>query len=264
MRLYLEVARRSFQRHLAYRTSTLAGLFTNSVFGVLIASAYLAFYRSREAGAETVAGFDTTGIVTYIWLGQSMIMVIYLWGWWEVASSIQTGAIVTDLMKPIDFYSFWLSRDFGRALCHTLTRMVPTLLIGGLLYHLAVPGSALHWLWFGISVALAVVVSFAFRFILNISAFWLIDIKGISYLALVAVNFFSGFLVPISFFPHWLRLVAELLPFRAIVMVPIEVALGQRAVAAGLALQLGWAVALSVLAQLILTRAVRKLEVQGG
>jgi ABC-2 type transport system permease protein len=264
MRLYLEVARRSFQRHLAYRTATLAGLFTNAVFGVLLASAYLAFYRSRAAGDETVAGFDVPAIVTYIWLGQSMIMVIYMWGWWEVAASIQSGAIVTDLMKPIDFYAFWLSRDLGRALCHTMTRMVPTLLIGGLLYQLALPGTTLRWLWFGISVALAVVVSFAFRFILNISAFWLIDVRGISYLAMVATNFFSGFLVPLAFFPHWLRILAELLPFRAIVMVPIEVALGQRTVMSGLALQIGWAIGLSLLAQLILARAVRKLEVQGG
>src|SRR5688500_7904554 len=56
VRLYFEVARRSFRRHLAYRAATLAGLFTNAVFGVLIASVYGALYDGR--GETAVAGFS--------------------------------------------------------------------------------------------------------------------------------------------------------------------------------------------------------------
>ena len=47
MRLYLELARRSFQQTLTYRAAALAGIFTNGVFGVMIASVFLALYQSQ-------------------------------------------------------------------------------------------------------------------------------------------------------------------------------------------------------------------------
>ena len=262
MRLYAEVARRSFQRHLAYRAATVAGLFTNSVFGLLIASVYLALYRGQ--GEQRVAGFSVSEALTFVWVGQSLIMVVSMWGWWEIAASMQSGDVVADLMKPFNYYGYWFSRDLGRAACHLLTRTVPTLLIGAILSDLALPSTAALWAGFLTSVVLAVIVSFAWRFLLNLTAFWLLDVRGVTAMSLVVVNFFSGFLVPLAFFPPGLRHVAEALPFRAIVMVPIEVLLGQRAVGPAVALQLAWVVALVVLGQLFLHRAVRRVVVQGG
>ena len=262
--LYLQVARQSFRRHLAYRGATLAGLFTNAGFGVLVASVFTALYRSRDAVDPSVAGFTLTEVLTFIWLGQSLIMLVYLWGWWEVAAAIQSGDVVADLMKPIDYYTFWLSRDLGRAACHFLVRFVPTLLFGALLYRLAFPRSMWTCLAFAGSLVLAVIVSFAFRFILNASAFWLLDVRGLMSVATMVTNLFSGLLVPIPFFPPWLRTVTEFLPFRAFVMVPIEVFLGHGNPVAALGLQLFWAVSLSLLARAVLAIAVRKVVVQGG
>ncbi len=262
MRLYVEVARRSFQRHLAYRAATLAGLFTNSVFGLMIASVYLALYRGYDR--TDVAGFGVAEALTFVWVGQSLLMVIAMWGWWEIAASVQSGDIVTDLMKPFNFHGYWLSRDLGRAACHALTRLAPTLLIGSLVSDLALPRSGGRWLAFLVSVVLAVLVSFGWWFLLNLSAFWLLDIRGVMTMSLMVAKFFSGFLVPLAFFPPGLRRLADLLPFRAIVMVPIEVFLGQRSLASALAIQCFWAVALALLGQLCLRGAVRKMVIQGG
>lgn len=254
MRLYVEVARRSFQRHLAYRAATLAGLFTNSVFGIMIASVYLALYRGHDR--TDVAGFGVAEALTFVWVGQSLLMVI--------AASVQSGDIVTDLMKPFNFHGYWLSRDLGRAACHALTRLAPTLLIGSLVSDLALPRSGGRWLAFLASVVLAVLVSFGWWFLLNLSAFWLLDIRGVMTMSLMVVKFFSGFLVPLAFFPPGLRHLADLLPFRAIVMVPIEVFLSQRSLASAFAIQCFWAVALALLGQLCLRGAVRKMVIQGG
>jgi ABC-2 type transport system permease protein len=263
MRLYVEVAIRSFQRHLAYRSATLAAIFTNSIFGVIIASSYIALYGARDAEGS-VAGFNVDEIVTYVWFGQAMIAVVAMWGWWEIAITIQSGDVVSDLMKPFDYYAFWLSRDAGRAACQFLIRMVPTLAIGGLLYDLALPSSASGWLAFGLSLILAVAVSFGFRFLANLAAFWLIDRRGINYIAYFATVFFGGMLVPITFFPDWLRVIAESLPFRAMFLTPIQVALGQVAFRDAVLLQVGWVAVLTLLGRLLMAKAIRKLEVQGG
>jgi ABC-2 type transport system permease protein len=164
----------------------------------------------------------------------------------------------------MDFQTYWLSRDLGRAACHWLTRFVPTFAFGVLLFNVALPGRLLDWLAFVVSVNLAIVVSFGWRFLLNLTAFWVLDIRGTSMLGILVLNFFSGFLVPLAFFPNWLRTIAEWLPFRAIVMVPVEVFLGQRSAGNALAIQLTWVVVMLLLGKLVLHASVRKLVVQGG
>ena len=45
--------------------------------------------------------------------------------------------------------------------------------------------TAAQWAVFGLSVGLAVVVSFAYRFALSLSAFWLTDVRGVAVLSVV-------------------------------------------------------------------------------
>jgi ABC-2 type transport system permease protein len=263
MCVFVEVARRSFQRHLAYRGAALAGIFTNAVFGLIIASVYSGLYASKSGSTE-VGGFDLMQMLTYIWLGQSLISVLAMWSWYDIARTVQSGEIVTDLMKPIDYYGFWFSRDVGRAASQIILRGIPTLAVGALLFDLALPSSFGRWLEFVTCVALAVVVSFGIRFMVNISAVWLTDVLGVAMITTVALNFFSGFLVPISFFPDWLNTIANLLPFRAMVMAPITVALGQSSFWRTAGLQVFWVVILTLLANWMLSRATRRLEIYGG
>ncbi len=131
-------------------------------------------------------------------------MTIYLWGWFEVALRVRSGDVATDLQRPLDFQCYWLAQDLGRAAYHALFRGVPPFLFGALVFDVLIPGDPLVWLAFPASVTLAVVTSFAFRFLFNLVAFWLLDYRGAGVLAMVASTFFSGQIVPIAFFPDWL------------------------------------------------------------
>jgi hypothetical protein len=62
--------------------------------------------------------------IDYVWIAQALIMPVYFWNWWEIANTIRTGDVVSDLAKPFDYYAFWLSRDAGRAIYHTLLRHI--------------------------------------------------------------------------------------------------------------------------------------------
>ncbi len=263
VRLYVEVARSSFRRYLAYRGATLAGLFTNSIFGVLLASVYIALYQDRESGA-TVAGFSLPDLLTFVWISQSLIAVVSLWGWWDIANSIQSGDIVSDFMKPFNYYGYWIARDAGRASAQVLMRGIPTLIIGAVLYDMRLPSTGWDLLAFGISVMLAVAVSFGLRFILNVLAFWLMDITGVNALAAAVVNLFSGMLLPLAFFPAWFETLANVLPFRSIIMSPVQAYLGQGNVPVILLGQVVW-FAILVLGGLGLLRmATKRVVVQGG
>lgn len=263
MRIYFELARMAFQQQFAYRAATLAGLFTNAVWGVMLASVYLGLFSSRPDGAS-VEGFNAAQTVTYVWIGQALIMPVFMWGWWEIVQTIRTGDIVTDMLKPTDYFTYWLSRDAGRAAAHVILRLLPTLVIGSMLFDLVYPASVAQGIGFLLSIPFAVLVSFCLRFMFNLWGFWVLDHRGIAGFSTLFIGALSGHLLPIAWYPDAIRDVINVLPFRAIVMTPVEIWLGQVTILEGLGLQLFWSVVMIFAAQALFSVAERKVVVQGG
>jgi ABC-2 type transport system permease protein len=262
LRLDWEIAKRGYRRYAAYPAATWAGAFTNTIFGFMQAYILLAVYEHRT----DVGGYDVGDTVTYVWLAQALIMTVYIFGWEELALRIRDGSIATDLSRPIDPLRYWLAFDLGRAPYHFVFRGIPPFIVGAFVFdlHYPTPGLALA---FAISVVLAVVVSLGFRFLYNVTAFWLLDHRGVLRLSVTVCLFFSGMILPLTFFPDWLRTAAEALPFASILQVPVDVYLGKHVgagLAGALALQAAWAVALLALARLALARGTRKVVIQGG
>lgn len=263
MRLWWEVARRGFRRYATYRWATFAGVFTNTIFGFMRAYVLIALF----VAVPQLAGYDRTDAMTYTFLVQGLIMPLYLWGWLEIAETVQTGQIATDLYRPLDYQLYWLFQDLGRALYHALLRGIPPFLIAALVFEMRLPEHGVTWVAFVLSAALAVVVSFALRFMVNLSAFWIIDVRGVHALGAAVWTGLSGFVIPIAFFPDVARTIVYSLPFVAMVELPINVFLERARGAellATLAVQATWAVVLLSCGRLMLARATRKLVLQGG
>ena len=264
--LHLAVATRAFRRYSTYRAATLAGIFTNSVFGVIYSYAYLALWAQRpDAG-----GYDATDAVTYVWLGQALLMTVAFWGGGatdDLADRIKSGDIAIDLYRPVGLLGWYLAADLGRATYHLVTRGLGPTLIGALLFHISWPPDVAAWFGVVVSVVLAVVVSFGIRFLLASSAFWLLDANGPRVLGGVLGLFLSGMVLPLVLFPGWLRDVALALPWASDLQTPADIWLGHRtgwSLVTGLALQAVWAVVLLGACQLMLRAATRKVVVQGG
>ena len=263
MRLYYEIALRSFRRATTYRSAYIAGILTNAFFGALRSFVYIAIF---SAGGS-VAGFSVNDAISYSWITQSLISIGA--GWIisrELTQSIRTGDVVTDLARPWNFYGYWLSQSLGERGFNLLLRGSLTYLIGVLYFqaHIPTPAQALA---FAVSVSLAMVLSFAFSFIVNLTAFWLIENSGIMMIANIMLSFFSGFLLPIAFFPPALAAIARVLPFQAISGLPAQIFLGQlqgQALAQTLLLQLFWCIVMVAGGVLLLRAAVQKVVVQGG
>jgi ABC-2 type transport system permease protein len=263
VRLDWELARRGYARYAAYPAASVAGVFVNTIFGFMRTFVLLALFDQRER----IGGYDASATVTYVWLGQAMIMTIFIYGWQDLALRIRSGDIAGDLVRPIHPLRASLAFDLGRALYHALFRGIPPLLVGAIVFRLVVPAGLFEWIAFAVSVVLAIVVSFAFRAIYNVVAFWTTDHRGALLLGGIAVNLFSGFLVPVAFFPDWLAAIANATPFPSMIQLPIDIFIGRAAgvdVLPILAVQLAWAVALLVVANGLFARGVRRLVVQGG
>jgi ABC-2 type transport system permease protein len=261
--LYWQISRRGFRRYATYRSATVAGIFTNTVFGFI--RAYVFITLLSTAGA--IAGYGLSDTLTYTFVTQGMLMTVYMWAWWEIALSVRSGDVVTDLYRPIDYQLYWLAQDLGRAAYHFVARGIPPFIAGALVFHLHVPADPLIWGAFLGSVAMAVCVSFAMRFMANLAAFWLLDYRGVGNLLAAAWTFLGGFIVPIAFFPEPLRSLARALPFAATIQTPIDVYLGEvkgTALASALLLQALWAAVLLIAGRGVLAAATRRVVTQGG
>ncbi|GAA3121491.1 ABC-2 family transporter protein [Streptomyces rectiviolaceus] len=265
-RLYAAVAHGGFRRYATYRTATLAGVFTNTVFGLILAYTYIALWDERPG----LGGYDQSQALTFVWLGQALLMVVAVMGGGfedELIERIRTGDIAIDLYRPADLQAWWLAGDLGRALFHLLGRGVVPMLIGALIFDLAVPADPLTWLATAVAIVLGVVVSFALRFLVALSAFWLMDGAGVAQMAWLAGIFFSGMLLPLNVFPGALGEFARAMPWSALIQVPADVFLGKRTgfdLLTTYGFQAAWAVGLLCAGRMLQTVATRRVVVQGG
>ena len=253
-----------FRRFATYRQATAAGAFTNTVFGLIKVSI---LFAAAGAAGGTVAGYDRIDLSTYTWMSQGLIAVVSVWGTAPFAERIRTGDIAIDLARPIHPIAVWLAEDVGRAGQACVVRLLVPTAIGGLIYGLRVPQHAVTAPLVVLSVMLAVLVSFGCRLLVNLAAFWLLDIRGLTTLYAVASQALCGLLVPVAFLPGWLRTVAYLTPFPSFMQVPVDLAVERHTGLAALGwvgIQAGWAVALLTAGILVLRAGTRRLVVQGG
>jgi ABC-2 type transport system permease protein len=67
----------------------------------------------------------------------------------------------------------------------------------------------------------------AYLTLIGLVSFWTMQIWGIIAIYDYTSQFFTGALVPLWFFPAWLRQVADLLPFQAQAFIPLAIYTGQ-------------------------------------
>jgi ABC-2 type transport system permease protein len=262
-RLFLEVARRAFSRAVAYRGAALAGLVTNLFFGLLRLSVLLALFGSRES----VQGFSVADAITFTGLAQALLMVLSIFGWYDLMNTVQRGEVSSDLLRPMDYFSFWLAQDAGRAVAQLLMRGLPILVLYAALFHLELPQGWAQWLAVVSSLSLAWLTGFAFRFLVNLTAFWSPDARGIGRFAFTLMMFATGFLMPLRFFPEWLQIALSWTPFPSMLNTVVEIWLGVipgEQVARALLTQLAWGTALTALSYCLLSRATKRLVILGG
>ncbi len=261
--LFWHLVKLSFKQQLAYRLALWAGLATNLFFGVLRAVLLIALYGGRTE----VNGLSLSGAITYVGLTQAMIAYLSIFGKYDLMNTIISGAIGTDLLKPVSFFMYWAGQDFGRSLVNLLGRGVLFVLVYNLFFPITIPNRLEQWGYLGISLILAWLVSFSWSFLVQLAAFWSPDARGILRIGFTLSQFLSGFMMPLRLFPDWFSAMVRLTPFPAMVDTSVQIYLGTLSGSAmwdSLALQLFWFLALAGGAQLVLRAGMRRLVIQGG
>ena len=264
-RAYVALAAAGFRRHATYRQAMVASTVTNTVFGFLRFAVMLAVIG---AGIPIVTGYDQAQLATFVWAGQGLIGVVLLWAPPELAERIRTGDVVTDLLRPVDPVWQLLAADLGRAGYAVLTRFVAPVLVGALVFDLYAPSRAATYVLFACSTLLATIICFGCRYIVNASAYWLMDVRGPNIWWTLTSGMLGGLYFPVWFFPEAMAtalIVAT--PFPSVIQIPLDVLVERGSPVLQLALigvQAGWVVVILALCRFVQARGERTLVIQGG
>jgi ABC-2 type transport system permease protein len=255
-----------FRRYATYRQATIAGTFTNIVFGFL--RCYVLLAVAKGAAGGRAAGYDPAQLATFVWVGQGLLTVVGLWGWNDLSDRIRSGDIAADLLRPVHPVIGYLAPDLGRAGHGILTRFLPPLVVGAFCFPLYAPGRWFTVPLFLLSVLLAVVGSFGCRYLVNATAYWLHDARGPLMFWTLSSGVLAGLYFPLRLLPDSLAVTLWLAtPLPGLLQTPLDVLVERDppALQVGLvALQAVWAGVVLWLSVLVQRRAERKLVIQGG
>jgi ABC-2 type transport system permease protein len=263
IQLFWEITKRSYQRYLTYRAATLAGLVTNFFFGILRASILVALYDMQTE----VEGITLQGAVTYAAMTQATIGLLSLFNWYDVMNSVYSGEIGSDLLKPMNFIRYWMAVDLGRAVVQLVFRGLIVVAGYAFIFDLVWPQKTSQWLAFGVALLFSWLISFLWRFLINLVSFWTPNAMGILRFLFTLSWFFSGFLMPLRFFPDWVIKISYLTPFPLILNTVIEIYLGViqgPEVLFAIVLQVLWVCILWLSSVFVLRAGVRRLVILGG
>ncbi len=255
-----------FRRYATYRQATIAGTFTNVVFGFL--RCYVLLAVAEGAAGNSPGGYAPDQLALYVWVGQGLLSVIGIWGWTELADRIRSGDIAADLLRPIGPVTAYLAADLGRALHGMLTRFGPPLLAGAVFFPLHTPARWQTVPLFALSIMLAVIICFGCKYLVNSTAYWLQDARGPIMLWTLGSGVLGGLYFPLRLLPESVLYPLWLLtPLPSLLQTPLDVIAerdGPVTQSALVALQVVWAVIVLLLAGLVQRRAEKRLVVQGG
>ena len=264
--IYGAFARNAFLSMLAYRMRYFTGIFTYMLFVAVHYFIWLAVFDNQPEGA-TINGFTLTQMITYVTVGWIARTAYFTDIDYEIDELVKTGEISVYLLRPVNFQLMIIAKAVGQSLYRVSLFTIPVGAVLLIIFPVSPPENINDLLMFFLATFVGFLILVEINFIVGLLAFSFKSITGLIRAKYFLVQLASGLLLPLVFFPDWLRVPLELLPFQTIAYIPLRFYLGkidQTEIASVLLFQLFWIVVLLILGKIVWERALVKLTLQGG
>ena len=263
---YLSVFKISFKQEFAYRLNFIMWRVRNVI------QIFVVFYLWETvftASGMTLFGYDKPKILTYVF-GLIIVRAFVLSARAvDVAGEIARGDLNNYLVKPIDYFKYWLTRDLASKALNLFFAFFETLF---LLYILKPPffiqTNPVLISAFLVSLVFAMLIFFCSLFIVSAVPFWTPEAAwGAQFLfSAILVEFLSGALFPLDVLPIILQRILSFLPFQYLIYFPIQVYLGKvqgQEVIKGILVSGMWVLILYSLMKIVWRRGLKSYDAYG-
>jgi ABC-2 type transport system permease protein len=214
-------------------------------------------------GQETIAGLTVRETLWYLLLVETIELSKPRVAS-TIAAGVKDGSIAYLLNKPYNFLVYQAAVGLG----DSLLRLVFNALAGGALIWWSVgpPPDPRGWPLVAVAVGGAWLIHFCLNALIGLSAFVTEDVLAFEWIYQKLTMILGGLLIPLDFFPDWLRAFALALPFASILYGPARLFVSPSLAAFGslLLVQGLWLALLATVLALAYRRGVTWLTINGG
>ncbi len=261
-RIYPTLLKTGFAEVVAYRAEFVVWMLSTTLPLVMLA------LMSAVAREAPIGGFDQPKVVAYYLATLIVRQVASSWVMWEIMHDIREGTLAMHLLRPVHPLLARSAESLAGVPLRGLVALPVALLaararVGRDHVH---PTSLIIGCFF-LSLAGAWLLNFAVSAMCGILALYVDSSQSIWEVWLGGFMLLSGYLLPLSLFPHWAEHIARMLPFPYLQAVPVEMITGARSRVEslrGLGFQFLYAAVALVAMQLFWRRAIRRFAAYGG
>lgn len=233
MKKYWQVIKATWQEYGVYRLNFLVWRLRSFISFVTIYFFWWAVFlpAGRQVPGE-VFGWQQEKILTYI-MGVAFIRSIVLSSRTiDVGGEINQGSLTNYLLKPINFLTYWFSRDIADKFLNVFFTIIElTLFFLILKPDLIWQNHIFYLLFFILAIILATILYFYLNFFLGIIAFWTPEswsgVWGPRFVFSIILEFFAGTIFPLDILPAPVFNLIQLTPFPYLIYFPLKIYLGQ-------------------------------------
>ena len=219
---------------------------------------------------ENVSGlggehFTWEQLIWFLAAGQVLYFSVQTDAQLGIEHDVISGNIVITLARPYDY----LLARFAQVMANTLLYFavsVPAAFIIAWIASGSIPVTPLGALAFLIAFVIRSLLFFALQAIAGLATFWIEKATAFVWIIGLLILIFGGGAVPLGFWPDWARTMVEFTPFPAMMYYPAKLlvapdpGLAVAAVTRGLL----WLAILGTIVYFIYSRALRRLDINGG
>ncbi len=251
--------------NLQFRLSSVIMVVGNLLYLIVIFFLWKAIYAS--AGTDVVNGMTFSDTLIYLVLATALTGFMNMYTVWMMGRDIQSGKIVLDLLKPMEYkrYLFWSYS--GNLVTNFFFTFLPTFIVVAIVTKGTIP-LGLNLLWFMISVVMSILINFNIDYFVGTICMYTESIWGIDIMKQAIVLLFSGATIPIAFFPEPLFTIVKWLPFQSVYNTPLSLLLNKnpdiKSVMIALGTQLIWVIVMYLITRVFWKISLKQITVNGG
>lgn len=265
VRKYLQAAKLELSNGFVYRANFIMWRVRMVIQLLAVYILWQAIFRQNQQPF----GYDFGILMTYL-VGSSLLRSLVLSNKsLEAQTEIATGDLSNYLLKPINYFAYWFSRDISDKLLNGIFSVLEiTLFMVIIKPPLFIQTNPVQLISFLLSGLIAVILYFFLSFIISLSTFWYSEARGWPqrFLFYTILEFMSGSLFPLDILPDWAYRFLMALPTSYLIFTPMQIYLGQLTgseLINTLAVSVIWAVIVSGLTYFLWKKGIKHYQAFG-
>lgn len=229
---------------------------------------WMAIYAS--SASDQIGGFSRNEMILYVFMSYTIADIVMIGISSDIGHDVIDGSVAMNLIKPINYRLYLTFRALGIMIYRVVVPSV-FIWIGLEIYKVTKLGMTVispdRIALSLVSIVLSFFIYVFFDYCFGMLAFVTTYIFGMNVIKNAALNFLTGKLIPISFFPVFVQEIFSFLPFTAMTYVPVMIYLGKYSgteVLWQLGKQALWVVILYLIGSILWKKIEKRIVILGG